>query len=260
MRFGSSFRLPLCLVLIVGLVFPLSIRSTHAESRYTLLDATAVQRLPDRQGALGIEIATSGTTADFPNGTKTTAYPVRKVLPYSVLRQSPIGVGASIYAVNGVLFTTPDGLPRYIRSLVPGSTAVIEYFPGKNMSPRVTAVRIGGSEAATSPPAPAPVTRAYTQEIPDETQENTTNILKWIGIGIATIGAAVLLNKMSGSGEGGGSSSQGSDGSTGGESLYESYEKQRRQNLEAEEKRAQEYDDASKGVFWGNTIDGTAVK
>jgi hypothetical protein len=128
-RSNGPFRLSLCIVLIAGLVFPFSVRPSHAANGYTLLDAATEQRLPDRQGILGIEISPDGTTATFPDGTRTTAYPIKRVLPDSVLVQSPIGVGAIIYAVNGVLFTTPDGLPRYIRSLAPGSTAKNEASP-----------------------------------------------------------------------------------------------------------------------------------
>jgi hypothetical protein len=54
-RSNGPFRLSLCIVLIAGLVFPFSVRPSHAANGYTLLDAATEQRLPDRQGILGNE-------------------------------------------------------------------------------------------------------------------------------------------------------------------------------------------------------------
>jgi hypothetical protein len=38
----------------------------------------------------------------------------------------PFKIGDVLYAVNGVLFTSLDGMPRYVQSLAPGSTATVE--------------------------------------------------------------------------------------------------------------------------------------
>ena len=274
MRSNGPFRLSLCIVLIAGLVFPFSIQPVHAENRYMLLQVSREQPLPDRDGLFGVRLdpKTFGTLAD---GTKVATPTVLEFQQVNVFTFSPLEIGDQIYAINGTFFRSVGDMLLYIRSLSPGSLARVEYFSTAHaMAPYVTTVIVGSRSAVTdpstsraeappspSPPPPAPRVSTPTapMTVPDETQDNKMTFLKLLGIGAATIAGIWLLNKMSSSGgrepssPGSGGYQSGSQGSAGqykGEPLNEAYEKQQRKNLEAEEKRFQEYENTSKGHFW----------
>jgi hypothetical protein len=117
-------------------------------------------------------------------------------------------------------------------------------------------------------PAPNPSAQVNFPGVPEEeeAESSTKKFFKALGIIAVTVGGIWLFNKMSGSGGSepsspgsrGFQSGQGSAGPYRGESLNDEYEKRQKKERDAEEKRYQDYDNASKGQFWGNTIDGTA--
>ena len=110
-------------VLFAGLSFPLLLRHAFSQEGYRLADSAAVQKLPDRQGGLmGMKTAAPRTVV-LPDGTSIVVYLVEKI---DVRQRPTFGHGDVLYAVNGVLFTSMDGMPRYVQSLPPGSTATVE--------------------------------------------------------------------------------------------------------------------------------------
>jgi hypothetical protein len=119
-------RLALCIVLITGLAVPLSLRNAFAQNRYALLDSAAVQQIPNRQGGiLGIKTATP-LRVDLLDGRNIVVSRVDRV---DHREPSPIRINDVLYAVDGLFFSTADGMPRYVQSLAPGSTATVEYVP-----------------------------------------------------------------------------------------------------------------------------------
>src|SRR4029453_7961106 len=115
----------LCITLFAGLAFPFLLRHAFAVDGYVLTDSAAVQKLPDRQGGLlGLKTAMPRTVV-LPDGTNIVVYVVEKI---DMRPRPPFGNGDVLYAVNGMLFTSMDGMPRYVQSLPPGSTATLEYL------------------------------------------------------------------------------------------------------------------------------------
>jgi len=114
----------LSIALLAGLAFPFFLCHALAQN-YRLADSAAVQRLPDRQSGLsGMKTAAPRTVA-LPDGTNIVVYVVEKI---DVHTRPPFKNGDVLYAVNGLLFTSLDGMPRYVQSLPPGSTAAVEYL------------------------------------------------------------------------------------------------------------------------------------
>ena len=113
----------LCIVLFAGLVFPFFLRHAFAQEGYRLADSAAVQRLPDRQGGLSGMKTSVPRTVVLPDGTSIVVYVVEKI---DARARPPFKNGDVLYAVNGMLFTSMDGMPRYVQSLAPGSTATVE--------------------------------------------------------------------------------------------------------------------------------------
>ena len=138
----------LCIVLFAGLVFPFFLRHAFAQEGYRLTDSAAVQRLPDRQGGLSGMKTSVPRTVVLPDGTSIVVYVVEKI---DVRRRPPFKNGDVLYAVNGVLFTSLDGMPRYVQSLAPGSTATVELLkaPRKRWNGRTVPLEERPSVLAT---------------------------------------------------------------------------------------------------------------
>jgi hypothetical protein len=138
----------LCITLFAGLVVPFFLRHVFAQEGYRLADSAAVQRLPDRQGGLwGMKTSVPRTVA-LPDGTNIVVYVVEKI---DSRARPPFKNGDVLYAVNGVLFTSLDGMPRYVQSLAPGSTATVEILkaPRKRWHGRTVPVEEMPSVSAT---------------------------------------------------------------------------------------------------------------
>jgi hypothetical protein len=115
----------LCIALSAGLVFPFFLGHAFAQEGYRLTDSAAVQRLPDRQGGLlGMKSAAPRTVV-LPDGTSIVVYVVERI---DIRKRPPFKIRDVLYAVNGLLFTSVDGMPRYVQSLAPGSTATVEFL------------------------------------------------------------------------------------------------------------------------------------
>ena len=138
----------LCIVLFAGLVFPFFLRHAFAQEGYRLADSAAVQRLPDRQGGLSGMKTSAPRTVVLPDGTSIVVYVVEKI---DVRTRPPFKNGDVLYAVNGVLFTSLDGMPRYVQSLAPGSTATVEFLqaPRKRWNGRAVPLEQMPSVSAT---------------------------------------------------------------------------------------------------------------
>jgi hypothetical protein len=117
------WNVAICIALFAGLVFPFFLRHAFAQEGYRLADSAAVQRLPDRQGGLSGMKTSVPRTVVLPDGTSIVVYFVEKIDAHA---RPPFKNGDVLYAVNGVLFTSMDGMPRYVQSLPPGSTATVE--------------------------------------------------------------------------------------------------------------------------------------
>jgi hypothetical protein len=113
------------IVLFAGLLFPLLQRHAFAQEGYRLADSAAVQRLPNREGGLWGMKTSAPRTVTLPDGTNIIVYEIEKI---DRSAQPPFKIGDVLYAVNGVLFTSMDGMPRYVQSLVPGSTATVDFL------------------------------------------------------------------------------------------------------------------------------------
>jgi hypothetical protein len=114
----------LSIALLAGLAFPFFLRHAFAQN-YRLADSAAVQRLPNHQSGLsGMKTAAPRTVA-LPDGTNIVVYVVEKI---DVRARPAFKNGDVLYAVNGLLFTSLDGMPRYVQSLPPSSTAAVEFL------------------------------------------------------------------------------------------------------------------------------------
>jgi hypothetical protein len=60
-----------------------------------------------------------------PDGTSIVVYEIERI---DRRARPPFKIGDVLYAVNGVLFTSLDGMPRYVESLAPGSTATVDFL------------------------------------------------------------------------------------------------------------------------------------
>jgi hypothetical protein len=156
----------LSIALFAGLAFPFFLRQAFAQEGYRLADSAAVQRLPDRQGGLSGMKTSVPRTVTLPDGTNIVVYVVEKI---DIRKRPPFKNGDVLYAVNGLLFTSMDGMPRYVQSLAPGSTATVELLqaPRKRWNGRSVPVEQMPSVLATveifsthsryaQPPGPPP--------------------------------------------------------------------------------------------------------
>jgi hypothetical protein len=121
-------------VLIASLVFPLTATTQTStltpaapEKRYALFDASTVRRLPDHKGNIPGLRRSWPRDVVLPDGTKIVVYQVSLIDRRSV-PPPPFRPGDILYAVDGILFKSIDGLPRYLQSLTPGSMATVEYL------------------------------------------------------------------------------------------------------------------------------------
>ena len=102
----------------------------------------------------------------------------------------PFRIGDVLCTVNGAFFSTVDGMPRYVQSLTPGSTAMIEYLPREWVTPR----RRGSSRYAS--PAQTPSLSATVQIIsiptryPGQPVPETTEAGRRFIAGMSAIGTA----------------------------------------------------------------------
>ena len=128
----------------------------QAQNYYTLLDSAAVQKLPNRQGGIfGLKDAMP-IPVELSDGTTVVVYRVDRI---DHRAPPPFRIGDVLCTVNGAFFSSVDGMPRYVQSLTPGSTATVEYLPREWVSPRrQTASRY-------APPAHAPSASATVQII-----------------------------------------------------------------------------------------------
>jgi hypothetical protein len=105
----------------------------QAQNRYVLLDSASVRKLPNRQGGIfGLQDAMP-IPVELSDGTTLVVYRVDRI---DHRAPPPFRIGDVLCTVNGAFFSTIDGMPRYVQSLAPGSTATVEYLPRELVTPR----------------------------------------------------------------------------------------------------------------------------
>jgi predicted metalloprotease with PDZ domain len=124
----------------------------HAENPmgYRVLSVEQASRLPNKHGALGVDVAAAQRISD-PSMTFALMQ-VKGVQRGSTAAQAGLQKGDQIIAVNGRVFPNATAFAAYVRSMAPGSRINIDYIPaggGPRNAERV-AVVIGkpGSNAA----------------------------------------------------------------------------------------------------------------
>jgi hypothetical protein len=168
----------------------------QAQHYYTLLDSAAVQKLPNRQGGIfGLKDAMP-IPVKLSDGTTVVVYRVDKI---DHRAPPPFRIGDVLCTVNGAFFSTIDGMPRYVQSLAPDSTATVEYLPREWVTPK----RRASSRYASPAHAPAASetvqiistpTRYFGQPVPERTEAGLRNELAMsaAGYGLGTIIQGVI--------------------------------------------------------------------
>jgi predicted metalloprotease with PDZ domain len=153
----------------------------YAENRmgYRILSVEQAARLPNNNGALGLDIAPAQRISD--SGMTFALMQVKRVQAGSIAAQAGLQRGDQIIAVNGRVFPNATAFAAYVRSMTPGSRINIDYIPaggGPRNAERV-AVVVGG------PGYNGTQTQQHAQ-----TQEKSSGMATRTKIGL---GAAALL-------------------------------------------------------------------
>ena len=119
----------------------------YAENRmgYRILSVEQAARLPNNNGALGLDIAPAQRISD--SGMTFALMQVKRAQAGSTAAQAGLQRGDQIIAVNGRVFPNATAFAAYVRSMTPGSRINIDYIPaggGPRNAERV-AVVVGGS-------------------------------------------------------------------------------------------------------------------
>jgi predicted metalloprotease with PDZ domain len=115
----------------------------HAENAmgYRLLTMAEATRLPDNQGALGLEVASARRISD--SGLTFNLMEVRRVKAGSAGAAAGLQTGDQIISVNGRVFPTVTAFAAYLKSVRPGARVSVDYIPagrGPSNAQRVAVV------------------------------------------------------------------------------------------------------------------------
>ena len=101
----------------------------HAENPmgYRVLSVEQAARLPNKSGALGLDIAPAQQISD--SGMTFALMQVKRVQAGSTGAQAGLQRGDQIIAVNGRVFPSGTAFAAYVRSIAPGRRINIDYIP-----------------------------------------------------------------------------------------------------------------------------------
>jgi hypothetical protein len=94
---------------------------------YRVLSIEQAARLPNNNGALGLDIAPAQRISD--SGMTFALMQVKRVQTGSTAAQAGLQRGDQIIAVNGRVFPNATTFAAYVRSMAPGSRIEIDYMP-----------------------------------------------------------------------------------------------------------------------------------
>ena len=100
---------------------------------YRVLSVEQAARLPNKSGALGLDIAPAQQISD--SGMTFALMQVKRVQAGSTAAQASLQRGDQIIAMNGRVFPSATAFAAYVRSMAPGSRINIDYIPAGG-SPR----------------------------------------------------------------------------------------------------------------------------
>jgi hypothetical protein len=165
----------------------LQIPVVHAENAmgYRLLSTDQASRLPNKHGALGLDVGPYRQISD--SGMTFQLMQVRRVQGGSAGAQAGFQRGDQIIAVNGRVFPSATAFAAYLRSLPPGSRVNVDYIPaGRDVR---DAERVAFAMGSPSGGAP------YTQAQEHQGMSTRTKI----GLGAAAVIGCYYLGCFSGS-------------------------------------------------------------
>jgi PDZ domain-containing secreted protein len=94
---------------------------------YRVLSAEQAARLPNKNGALGLDVAAVQRISD--SGMTFALLQVKRVQAGSTAAQANLQRGDQIIAVNGRVFPSATAFAAYVRSMAPESRINIDYIP-----------------------------------------------------------------------------------------------------------------------------------
>jgi len=122
---------------------------------YRLLSTQEAAALPQRHGALGLDVARARQISE--DGMVFDIMRIQQVRPGSTGGQAGLRIGDEIIAVNGRVFPGIAAFAAYVGSMPPGSYATIDYIPaggGPGQAERL-GVTLGGAGWSGQPGATA---------------------------------------------------------------------------------------------------------
>jgi len=139
--------------------------SAYAENPmgYRVLSIEQAARLPNKNGALGLDVAPGQQISD--SGMNFVLMQVRRVQAGSTAAQAGLQRGAQVIAVDGRVFPSAAAFAAYVRAMPPGRRISIDYMPaggGPGDAERV-AVVVGKPGYPGNDRAPEPHAQAQKQ-------------------------------------------------------------------------------------------------
>ena len=144
-------RSTLVVTLLLGWVTVPPLARADNAMGYHLLSERDAAGLPHANGALGLNVSRAKQIVDA--GMTFDIIEVATVQPGSAGARAGFREGDQIIAVNGLVFPSLNAFAVYVRSMRPGSVAVVDYMPagdGPAQAQRI-AVTVGGTGQTPNP-------------------------------------------------------------------------------------------------------------